>query len=321
LLGTAWYHSTPDLLMSDLYNAGNTDQAFVVGLLRLMVCVPLILLLSAGMGSSPAMDHRIRRCECEPYRLREHGVWWLLYGLFVACLTVVPLVTLLISSCTAPVGRFLCGVACGGVDVTLTIPVRVVIGNSLVLALVSSIFTVVIAGVLNFFARRVQGKVSARLMVIITVLPFLLGSVGIGMLFAWFSCGKAVSAFMIGALCHLVLNYPFAYRVISAQFELYHPDMMRSAQSMGASSWHAVRTVLLPFARSSFVAAFVVAFGLSLTEVGAGSVLQGTMGMTMPMAIHAYRKAGQQDAVLGLSMILMLLVLGVSLFLSRWAKK
>ncbi len=317
LLGTTWYHSTPDVLMSDFYNAGHVDQAFWLGFLRLFVCVPLILLLGVSAHTSPPVDHRVRPGLCERYRLREHGIWWLVYGLLIACLTIVPIATLMITSCTTPVFKFLHGVACGAVDATLAIPVYVVVLNSLVLALVSGLCTVVVACALNFVARTARGTVSRRMLLVITVLPFLLGSVGVGILFAWFSYGKAVSAFVIGLLCHVFLNYPFAYRVISAQFEQYHEDMMRSAQTMGATKLFALRTVVFPFARRAFITAFCVAFGLSLTEVGAGSVLQGQIGMTMPMAIRIYRSAGMQDAVLGLSMILIALVVGVSFFLSR----
>lgn len=321
LLGTAWYHHTPDIVISNLYTAGLTTEAWGLWLVRAAVCLPCIVLLGWYDRPVASPDHRVCAMRPEPYKPAEHGWWWLVYGAFVIALTLVPFVVLLVSSCTSPVFCFWGQVVRAEVDAVLKIPVYVAIVNSLVLALVSGFGSVLVAYGMNHMVRRVRGRWIQPAIVVATVVPLVIGAVGVGIFFAWCSAKSLVPVGVVGIACHIFLNYPFAYRIISSHMDCYHDDMKKTAQVFGASSTTALRTVVVPFARPALVTAFCVAFGLSMTEVGAGSVLQGQIGTTMPMAIHAYRAAGDNNALLGLSMILILLVLGMSVSLSRWTSR
>lgn len=318
LLGGQWYHNTPEIMMSQLHNAGQGGQALLYWLLRVLVFVPLMLLYGRWSAKKIGVSDVVQRHRSPRYSPREHGIGWLLYVFFILTIIFGPFTALLIRACDWKVFAFLKTVALGVVDGCLGIPVRAVVVNSVLLALVSGVCAVFIAFLMCVAGRFARTKFSVITVSILTLLPFVFGSVGVGMLFAWFSYGKVISAFLIGAVCHAILNYPFAYRVIAAQFDLYHPEIHRSAQALGATHAKVVRTVTLPFVRSALIKAFCISFGLSLTEVGAGSVLQSKMGLTMPMAIRMYRKAGMQDELIGLSMILLVLVLLVSYFLSSW---
>jgi len=110
----------------------------------------------------------------------------------------------------------------------------------------------------------------------------------------------------------MFLNYAFAYRIIRALLVLYHSDLHKTAQACGATFKKALWSVTVPFVMPAMYRAFCVSFGLSLTEVGAGTVLQGKIGLTLPMAIRIYRKCGNQEAVICLSLILLGLVFVVS---------
>lgn len=318
LLGGQWYHKTPEIMMSQLYGAGKSGQAFFMWVLRVVVFVPLVLLHGRVAKKSFGVGDVVLRCQSPRYRVREHGLGWFVYGLCALVLVLGPFGALLVRVCDFKVFSFLRGAAAGVVDNCLGIPARIVVLNSLFLAIVSGLCAVGVAFVMGLIARIARGRFSQTAVSVLTLLPFVLGSVGMGILFAWFSYGKVVSSFLIGMLCHAFLNYPFAYRVVGAQLDLYHGDMHKSAQALGASHVKVVRTVTLPFVRSALIKAFCISFGLSLTEVGAGSVLQSRLGITMPMAIRMYRKAGMHNEMLGLSMILLILVLLTSYVLSLW---
>jgi len=318
VLGGQWYHLTPEVLMSQLYNEGQSGSALLLWVLRVLVFVPLLLLHGRSARKVVLSSDVAHTVPCPRYRIGDHGIGWLAYALFVALLTLGPFGALLLQACDSKVFSFFKSVVGGAADACLGVPVRLVVFNSIALAIVSGVCAVAVACIIGAVARLAHNRYASGVVALLTVLPFVFGSVGIGMLFAWFSYGKVVSAFLIGVLCHIVLNYPFAYRVVDAQFALYHPDMHKTAQTFGASHNVAVRTVTLPFVRSALIKAFCISFGLSLTEVGAGSVLHNKMGLTIAMAIRLYRKAGMHTELIGLSMVLLVLVLLVSYFLSSW---
>jgi thiamine transport system permease protein len=320
-LGTAWYHQTPDMVISELYTAGKVGYAWLWWGVRVLVCLPLIVVLGKYDNHSPAPDHRVCQLRCDVYRPRQHGWWWLAYGCILALLTVVPLCTVFMACCSSSVVNFLGRAVQGYVDPVLTVSVPMIIRNSVVLALVSGVCAVMFACLVDV-CRRLAGDSWLNTMVtMLTIVPFLVGSVGIGMLCAGASDCRLMPAWAAALTCHVFLNYPFAYRIISAQLDRVHEDVKKSAQSLGATPFQAFATVLLPYARPALISAFCVAYGLSLTEVGTGAVLANHQGTTLPMAIRACRAAGNQNATLGLSLILMLLTVVMSLVLSRWTRQ
>jgi len=317
MLGGKWYHNTPEIMMSNLYNSGASAQAFLYWVLRVIFFVPLILLRTTFEGKKRCVSDIILKHRPVQYKISGHGIGWLLYSFFIVFFTLGPFGALLVRACNAQVFAFLWRIFSCVTDVCLGIPVRVVVLNSMLLAVVSGVCSVLIAFAIGSFSKMVRTNYSAIFVFTIALLPLIFGSVGVGILFAWLSYGKVVSPFLIGAVCHAILNYPFAYRVVVAQLDLYHPDIHKSAQALGATHLKVVRTVTLPFVRSALVRAFCIAFGLSLTEVGAGSVLQSKMGLTMPMAIRMYRKAGMYNELIGLSMVLLVLVLCISYLFAK----
>lgn len=311
-LGTAWYHFTPDVVMNQMYHAALCDGFAGLFVGRVAVCVPFLVMAVFVPGPAQNLDYRSLRVYSETYHLAQHSWWWLAYGSCIAVLTLAPMAACCVAWCAHSTRVFLKGMLAGAVDPVLKTTVYQLVMTSCVLAILSAIGSVVLACGLCLLHKLVRGRLSHLTIVFFSLLPLLLGGVGIGVLTAWWSYQVAVPALLVAVVCHVFLNYPFAYRIISAHGERYHDDMVKSAQALGASRWHALRTVIVPFIWPAVLSAWSVSFGLSLTEVGASSVLEKTLGMTIPLAMHAYRAAGKQSELMGLNLIVVGLVLGVS---------
>jgi len=317
LLGGSLYHYTPEIMMYNMYSEGNNWAMFLFWLVRLAIIIPLFFAHNifssqkAKVGSIPNPTPKTR------YNPFAHSFWWLLYGLLVIVMILGPLVALVVRSCDVKVFAFFSSLFACATDPVLGVAVYRVIVNSLLLAIVSGIGSVLVSFFIGVLEFKVKNKVGQALVSFLTVIAFFVGTVGVGVIFAYLSYGKFLSSFFIGVLCHIILNYAFAYRIVRAQMILYHPDLHKSAQTFGATYKKAIWTVALPFVFPSLLRAFCVSFGLSLTEVGAGTVLQGKIGLTMPMAIRLYRKSGNQESVIGLSLILLGLVLFVTYLFAR----
>jgi len=316
LLGGDLHHNTPEIMMYKMHSEGNGVLALIFWIVRLAVIIPLFLThnkFSTQKAKVSSIPNPIPKANYSPF---SHSVWWLVYCAFVVIMILGPLVALVARSCDAKVFAFFSSIFSFVTDPVLGVAIYRVIVNSLLLAIVSGIGSVLISFLICTIEFKVKNRVGQTIVSLLTVVAFFIGTIGVGIIFAYLSYGKFISSFFIGVLCHIILNYAFAYRIIRAQMVLYHPDIHRSAQTFGATFKKAIWTVTLPFVLPSLLRAFCVSFGLSLTEVGAGTVLQGKIGLTMPMAIRMYRKCGNQESVIGLSLILLVLVLFVTYLFS-----
>jgi ABC-type Fe3+ transport system, permease component len=346
ILGSSIIHNTPEISIYNFYSSGDNFSALITWALRLLVILPVFFLHSKHaqenikISSVPVIYERKKisffgklfnnlfasfsqnsfRGVCKS--LHEMGFFYLVYFIFLLIITVGPLIALLVKSCDKKVFDFFASVLSCNFDPRLGACVYRVILNSIILAVTSATGAVLVACLICVLEFKLKSKFSKNIISFITVLAFIIGSVGVGIIFAYFydfSFFSPVLAwpFIIGLLAHVFLNYAFAYRIIRAQAILYHPDLTKTAQALGASYKKATFSVLVPFISPALIKAFCISFGLSLTEVGAGAILHGKIGLTIPMAIKIYRQVGCQEGVIGLSLVLLGQVLIVTYLFSR----
>lgn len=304
ILGAQELHMTPDILISQLYQQNQWYQASIFFVLRLIVLLPLCFFSTKSYGSSWLQDQGIS-AYAEFFSIKKHGWWWLVILGSIFFIVVGPLLAVLWHSLNMQVVLFWRDVIACMPDRILHLPVYQVIKNSILLAFFSGLGSIIFGYCLCFISRNIKSSMVKNTISLASSFVFLLGSVGIGILFAILSQHSFGSKFCIATLCHMILNYPFTYRIIKVHLDSWQPEWDLSAQSFGAGSRERFFTLELPFLRTAFAHAFCIAFGLSLTEVGAGSVLSSETGMTIPMAIRIYREQGAIEGVIGLSMILL----------------
>jgi thiamine transport system permease protein len=300
VLGTEGWHMTPDILISQLYTQGNYDHALYYFIMRLMVILPLCCAIKKETVRWFNTNPKIY----EKFYLRFHGVMWPIVLTCISIIVLGPLLCVLWYSVDSKVLLFLYAVAAGSIDIVLSVPLYRVIYNSILLAMVSSVGAVLL-GYMCAKALEYDGIILRRVILLCSSALFILGSVGCGILFSMIAHCTLLSRFFIVAVCHAILNYPFAYRLIQAHFHSWQSEWDLSAQSFGASIIDRLFTLGFPYLKKAFAQAFCISFGLSLTEVGAGSILHDATGITIPMAIKMYREQGCMEGVIGLSIILL----------------
>lgn len=311
ILGTADYHMTPDILLYQTYTGQDYWLASIYFILRLLVLLPICFLSFKHYGGW--LEHAMHEKNYESYKIKKHGVWWMALLLLVGILVLGPIIAALMHTCDSKVIAFWCSIVWCGIDTTLHMPVYRVIANSVLLACASGLGSVLVGYVLCKSILWARSTIVKNFISLITGAVFLLGSVGCGILFLWIAHSSFFSTCCAAILCHIVLNYPFAYRMIKAHYGSWQPEWDLSAQSFGATAIDRWKTLELPFLRASFAKAFCISFGLSLTEVGAGSVFGDSSGITIPMAIRIYREHGMQEGVIGLTIILLMIVFALGL--------
>jgi len=319
MLGTRFYHYTPDVMLFFANKLG--DKAGIRGyfFLRLLIVVPLGLLYKNILHmdtyrQSTHVPYTKKSVTFNPYL---HGVKWIGYIVFMLCILGGPFIALLLHALRHGVVSFLYNSIQLHIDPLLKISVGTVIQHSLVIAVVSSVGSVILGGMLASLQLLVSNNYLRIAMHVLGVLPFILGNVVSGMFCVGGGMAFACSLYPVIIISHIVLHYPFVYRFISIQLHAYPVELNQLAQSVGALPYQIFRTILLPFVRNVLSKAWCIAFGLSLVEVGAGAVVADGIPITIPLAMRLYYAHGQVDGVLGLSFILLIMVCTASYFMER----
>lgn len=122
-------------------------------------------------------------------------------------------------------------------------------------------------------------------------------------------------------LAHVFVALPFVVVSMEGGLRAAGSGYDAAAASLGASRWYTFRRVTVPLALPGIAAALVLGWARSLGEFGATITFNGNypgVTQTMPTLIYVERQA-DADAVLALSLVMLLVSVGVLLALrDRW---
>jgi len=317
MLGTHLYHYTPDVMLFFANKLGDEAAIRCYFFLRLLIVVPLGLLYKNTLHTDICRKSTHVSYTKKPvaFNIHLHGIKWIGYALFMLCILGGPLVALVLHALRHGVASFLYNSVQLHVDPLLKNSIGMVVQHSFVIAVVSSIGSVVLGGTLAGLQLLVSNNYLRAVMHMLGVLPFIFGNVVSAMFCS--EVAFASSPHTVIIISHIMLHYPFVYRFIIIQLYAYPVQLNQLAQSVGALPYQIFRTILLPFARNALSKAWCIAFGLSLVEVGAGAVVADGIPITIPLAMRLYYTHGQIDGVVGLSFILLIMVGAASYFMGK----
>ncbi|MGI5962930.1 MAG: molybdate ABC transporter permease subunit [Lawsonibacter sp.] len=128
-------------------------------------------------------------------------------------------------------------------------------------------------------------------------------------------------------LAQLVVNLPFAIKLVSATFRGVDRKLEQVAGLLGASPTRQFFSVLLPLCKNSLISALILVWSRALGEFGATLMLVGVTRMkteTLPASIYLAVSTNDLNGALASAFVLLFLSavsLGVSNFLTRVNRK
>jgi putative spermidine/putrescine transport system permease protein len=157
--------------------------------------------------------------------------------------------------------------------------------RSLILGLMVMIATVTVALLagLAFRRRFIGGTPLFYLTIASLVVPSIIVSLGIGVLFQ--QIGIRPSWFGSGYGAHLTWTLPFGVLIMFAVFNRFSPSYEEAARDLGASPWQTFYHVLLPMIAPSLVGVGLFGFSLSYDEFARSLLTMGTFN-TLPLEIY-----------------------------------
>lgn len=108
----------------------------------------------------------------------------------------------------------------------------------------------------------------------------------------------------------MIVNLPFAIRMVRTAFSDVSPRMEFVAKTLGASSGDVFRTIILPQCRNALVSTLVLTWARGMGEFGATLMLVGVTRMkteTLPGSIYLSISTGNNDIAMATAMIMLLL--------------
>jgi len=156
--------------------------------------------------------------------------------------------------------------------------------RSLVLGLMVMVTTVVVSimGGLAFRKRFVGSTVLFYLVITSLVIPSILISLGVGMI--WSQSGLNVHWSSSGFGAQLTWTLPFGLLIMFAVFNRFDRSYEEAARDLGASPWQVIRHVVLPMIAPSLIGVALFGFTLSYDEFARSLLTSGSYN-TLPLEI------------------------------------
>lgn len=157
--------------------------------------------------------------------------------------------------------------------------------RSLALGLMVMVTTVVVSvmGGLAFRKRFKGSGVLFQLVLASLVIPSILVSLGVGLMFSQGGLGVHWSTSGFGA--QLTWTLPFGLLIMFAVFNRFDPAYEEAARDQGASAWQTIRHVVIPIIAPSLIGVALFGFTLSYDEFARTLLTSGSYN-TLPLEIY-----------------------------------
>lgn len=156
--------------------------------------------------------------------------------------------------------------------------------RSLTLGLMVMVTTVVVSvmGGLAFRKRFAGSGILFYLIITSLVIPSILISLGVGLI--WSQSGLPVHWSSSGYGAQLTWTLPFGLLIMFAVFNRFDPAYEEAARDLGANPWQVIRHVVLPIIAPSLIGVALFGFTLSYDEFARTLLTSGSYN-TLPLEI------------------------------------
>ena len=195
--------------------------------------------------------------------------------------------------------------------------------RSVVLGLMVMVTTVVVSvmGGLAFRKRFAGSAVLFYLVITSLVMPSILVSLGVGLIFS--QTGLEVHWATSGFGAQLTWTLPFGLLIMFAVFNRFDPAFEEAARDQGATAWQTIRHVVLPIIAPSLIGVALFGFTLSYDEFARTLLTAGSYN-TLPLEIFGMTTNVTSPVLYALgtlTTIFSFLLIGLFLLFARWSQR
>jgi len=144
------------------------------------------------------------------------------------------------------------------------------------------------------------------------MIPLIVPEIVLGVaLLEIFSSAGIPNGLLTLVLGHIVITLPLATLVQMGAMASLDPSLAEAATDLGATGWITFRRVLFPLLRPSVLAAFLLSFTTSFSNIVISTFTSGVGSTTLPLRIYSSLKTGLTPELNALGTLLVLFTLVV----------
>ncbi|SDW87504.1 spermidine/putrescine transport system permease protein [Paenibacillus sp. PDC88] len=201
----------------------------------------------------------------------------------------------------------------------------IIVLNTFVIALLSAVVSTIlgIAGALAIY--QVRRKRSKNTLLSLNNVLIVSPDVIIGASFLIFFTMLGIQlGFSSVLLSHIAFSVPIVVLMVLPKLQEMSPTLIDAARDLGASGWHVLTRVILPFVKPGIFAGFFMALTYSLDDFAVTFFVTGNGFSTLSVEIYSRARQGVSLSINALSTLLFLLtivlVIGYYFINTRQAK-
>ncbi|WGF87034.1 ABC transporter permease [Marinivivus vitaminiproducens] len=195
--------------------------------------------------------------------------------------------------------------------------------NSLVIALITTVFSTILGGLLALALWRFRFPAKAAVDGAVA-LPIVIPEICMGVallaffartgLFAGASYPWSLAPIIIG---HVVFSFPFVAVVVRARMAGYDRSLSEASKDLGANEWQTFWNVTLPYMRPGLIAGAMLAMTLSLDDFVITFFTSGPETLTFPIKVYSMVRFGATPEVNAASTALIVVTIVLTLIAMR----
>lgn len=192
--------------------------------------------------------------------------------------------------------------------------------NSLLVAVVSTLFATVIGTMAAFAVHRLRfpgRRVLEGVLYIPIVLPEIVMGISLLSLFTrlHFSLGLVTVV-----LAHITFSISFVFVVVRARLHDFRHELERAAMDLGADEWLTFWRVTFPLVSPGILAGSLLAFTISLDDLIITFFVAGPGSTTLPLQIYSMVRFGVSPEINALSTLFLMVTLTLVLS-AEWFRR
>jgi spermidine/putrescine transport system permease protein len=190
-------------------------------------------------------------------------------------------------------------------------------GNSLFIALVSSVAATVLGTMAGIAIHRYNFRLLNFMVLTPVAMPEIL--LGVSLLLFFIQVLNLTLGMLSIVLAHITFSIGFVAIVVRVALAALDESIFEAARDLGASPWQTFRYVTFPLILPGVIAGALMAFTLSIDDFVITFFTAGVGVQTLPLRIYSMIKIAVTPEVNAVSTLLMLLTLSLILLASRFA--
>ncbi|MDE2117317.1 MAG: ABC transporter permease [Betaproteobacteria bacterium] len=190
-------------------------------------------------------------------------------------------------------------------------------GNSLFIALVSSLAATVLGTMAGIAMHRYKMKALTFMVLTPVAMPEIL--LGVSLLLFFIQVLNLTLGLVSIILAHITFSIGFVAVIVRARLAGIDESIFEAARDLGASPWETFRYVTFPLILPGVVAGGLMAFTLSIDDFVITFFTAGVGVATLPLRVYSMIKIAVTPEVNAVSTLLMLLTLTMIVLASKFS--